>query len=322
MNETSSRFVDQLVLDKILSEKLRTVHHYPETGLQFPENIFDDWEHFRKKVEATGPGEFGFIPINGTGFTLNSLIDNNHPENQPIPVMAFKAVNPIMNMVLYHGLFEDNREIYQFLIQNLNRLGVTVYFSTLPFHYERVPSASKFSGEFFWSANFERTRSAFKQAVYDLHLLKTWIEQQSSIPLVIGGFSMGGAVALIYAALHQISNRIFALNPAVSLSEIVWSSPLCRTIKEDYLEYGYDVHALRIAHKGFEPVSYSTPSTPVDNIYLGYGNFDLVTSATLYRQLIRSWELKHHREYKCGHLNLLRVPRIANDLFSFGTGNE
>ena len=132
---------------------------------------------------------------------------------------------------------------------------------------------------------------------------------------------MGAAVALIYAAEHPLGHRVIALNPAVSLSAVVCNSPLCRTIKDDYLSYGYRIAELQVAHREFEPVSYTTPATPVEKIFLGYGMYDQVTSPDLYRSIVDRWKLSNVQVYKCGHLNLLRVPRVANDIYAFGRGN-
>ena len=128
---------------------------------------------------------------------------------------------------------------------------------------------------------------------------------------------MGGAVALVYSALHRLTTGVIALNPAVSLSSIVWESPLCRPIKEDYLSYGYQIDDLIRAHVDFEPIAYKSPQTSRRNVFLGYGSYDMVTSPKLYKAFEDCWNLTHTREYKCGHLNLLRVPRVANDLYEF-----
>ena len=319
MKESSSRYVDQITLEKLVTEKLEKVHHYPHTGLQFPKALFDDWSGYREQVELALPKSGSPISIGKNLLQFQSMSLCEHDENHGIPVHCFMSESPVCNLVFYHGLFEENREIYYFLFSNLNRLGVNVYLCTMPYHYERMPSQSAFSGEFFWSAYFERTRNAFKQAVYDLHMIARWVATQSTLPVIPGGFSMGGSVALIYGAIEASDHGVVALNPAVSLSEIVWDSPLCRTIKSDYMHAGYAMPQLQSAYREFEPICYSTPKTPIDRIFLGYGSYDLVTAPDLYRTLVAHWQLPHYREYKSGHLNLLRVPRVANDVFSFLT---
>lgn len=321
MKESSSRFVDQLTLEKLLSEKLEKVHHFPKTGLHFDDSLFSDWEQYQQRVKLQLPTALtNQRPDNVVLF--DSLVAGKYTENQKIRIHSFLTPDAKANLVFYHGLFEENRGIYQFLFSNLNRVGINVYLCTLPFHYERKPSVSAFSGEFFWSAYFERTRNAFKQAIYDFHQVKEWVAQKSTLPVLCGGFSMGGAVALIYGALHKLEAGIIALNPAVSLSKIVWDSPLCRTIKKDYQSAGYQISQLQKAYADFEPISYQCPQTPVDKIFLGYGSYDLVTSPALYESFLNDWHLQHTKEYKSGHLNLLRVPRVANDLFQFWQNND
>ncbi len=318
MKEASSRYVDQITLEKLVTEKLAKVHHFPRTGIDFNDAFFADWQEYLVRTERSFQNDSGFPePISETEWRFQSLVHCDYAENCNFKVQHFKSAAPVANLLFYHGLFEENREIYHFLFENLTRLGLDVYFCTMPFHYERIPEQSAFSGEFFWSAYFERTRNAFRQAVCDFHLVRSWIEKQSSLPLMIGGFSMGGAVALIYSSFHRTRTPVVALNPAVSLSEILWDSPLCKTIKADYLDAGYSIHQLQQAYSGFEPISYPAPSSSHGAIFLGYGCYDMVTSPTLYQSLITKWNLIHSKEYKSGHLNLLRVPRVANDIFNF-----
>ncbi|MBN2528537.1 MAG: hypothetical protein JXR76_19265 [Deltaproteobacteria bacterium] len=321
MKESSSRFVDQITLDKLLSEKLEKVHHFPDTGIDFPEPLFKDWPQYQDTLARAFGHGMAPVQSSSTEMLFESLVQGNHVENQMFSVQAFLSGSPVVNLVFYHGLFEENREIYHFLFSNLTRLGVNVYLCTMPYHYERMPAKSVFSGEYFWSAYFERTRNAFKQAVYDLHLVREWIACSSSLPVIVGGFSMGGAVALIYGAFQRLEDAIVALNPAVSLSEIVWDSPLCKTIKADYLNAGYEIQQLRKAYRSFEPVAWSAPRTPVKRIFMAYGSYDLVTSPELYRTLVSRWQLTNTIEYKSGHLNMLRVPRVANDIVQFWQNN-
>lgn len=55
-------------------------------------------------------------------------------------------------------------------------LGWNTYYFTLPYHFEREPNESLFSGEYMVSAHLERTVQASKQAVVDLRQLINWVK--------------------------------------------------------------------------------------------------------------------------------------------------
>ncbi|HEX2959407.1 MAG TPA: hypothetical protein VHO70_21410 [Chitinispirillaceae bacterium] len=310
MNEASSKYVDQLVLDKLLSEKLQQVHHYPGKDIDLTTSVFD----MIKEIEQKQLPEFN---KNVSGYTFKSVINSGYEENDICPVFSYECENPVASIVFTHGLFEDNRKIYGFLFECLNRSGLNVYLCTLPYHYERKPLQSLFSGEYFWSADFERTRRAFVQGVFDVYSLYSFIKKRNNHDVFLTGFSMGGAVNLVLGAAVKEIKGITAINPATSLSEIVWDSPLCKYMKNDFLEAGYTLEQLKIAYKTFEPVSIDIDLFNSDRFMICYALYDQVTSTDIYRQFIEKWKIKNVHEYKAGHLTTLRVPRLAQDIFDF-----
>lgn len=311
MDEASSKFVDQIVMEKLLTEKLEKVHHYPSNGLtRETKSLFED---FDVKCKAPNPEKIA----TANGFRFASPVNCTYSENTHCEVISHTTPSSRGSILFIHGLFEENRKIYDSLFQELSRNGFDIYNSTLPFHYSRTPEKSEFSGEFFWSADYTRTRSAFKQAVYELHTLYKIIQEETSHPVYICGFSMGGCVALLLSALCSDIPGIVAINPAVSLSATVWDSPLCRTIKKDYFDAGYKISELQEAFRDFEPASLRPSPMSIERTLLIYGIYDQVTALSQYEQFQNNWNLKNVHSYKSGHLNALRTPRLAADITSF-----
>lgn len=316
MDEASSKFLDKLVLEKLLEEKLRKVHHAPESNLLGTAETL--WGKFPSFQNAALPP----IESTDTGFHFPSPLASSHAKNNRCPVRVHRSPQAKANILLQHGLFEENRAIYDFLIRELLKLECNVFVSTLPYHYERCPAESLYSGEFFWSANFQRTQSAFLQAVIELHTLYRLLRAQNDLPTLLCGFSMGGCISLILASLCKDLQGVVAINPAASLSEIVWDSPLCATIKADYLSAGCSMPELQQAFRTFEPMSAPHIQTPRERIQLIYGLYDQVTSTTQYENLARAWNLHHVHAYKAGHMNTLRMPRLAQDIHNFLTRTQ
>jgi esterase/lipase len=312
MNEASSKYVDHLVLDKLITEKLQMVHHYPGNDIDLTISVFD----MIKGIEHKQMPEF---VTTDSGFVFKSVIDSGFKDNDVCPVFSFECEDPVASIIFTHGLYEDNRKIYEFLFESLNRLGLNVYLCTLPYHYERRPEKSLFSGEYFWSADFERTRNAFVQGIFDVFALHTFIKKRNHHDVFLTGYSMGGAVSLVLGAAVKEIKGIVAVNPAASLSNIVWDSPLCKYIKQDFLAAGYTLEQLKTAYKTFEPVSLDFKLHNSLRFMICYAVYDQVTSPEIYRQFIERWNIKSVHEYKAGHLTTLRVPRLAQDIFNFVT---
>jgi pimeloyl-ACP methyl ester carboxylesterase len=311
MDEASSKFVDRLVQEKLLDEKLRRVHHFPEDGIdERPAGLFEDFPEFaRKPLPETVPTP--------KGFRFDSPLPGVHPENNSCEVVVHRSPDPTACVVLLHGLFEDSRAIHDFLVRELLKLGCDVFQPTLPYHYDRKPPASLFGGEYFWSANYKRTRTAFKQAVLELHALQRIVRAREGLPALVAGFSMGGCVSLLLASVCEDLHGVFAINPATSLSGIVWDSPLCQTIKADYLAAGVSIERLQGAFSDFEPLGASRVALDRERIRVAYGIYDQVTSVEQYESLVRAWNLRDPIPYKAGHMNTLRMPRLAGDIAQF-----
>ncbi|MGC4068737.1 MAG: hypothetical protein QM784_29630 [Polyangiaceae bacterium] len=143
MDEASSKFVDQLVLQRLVTEKLQAVKHAPRVPL---EALFEEpLSAFVANTERGSHGERWHGELIG----LESPVRCEYAENRTISVAVHRAPEPRGNLLLVHGLYEDNRNIYGFLVGELNRLGYSVFLMTMPFHYERTPATSRFSGEYF-----------------------------------------------------------------------------------------------------------------------------------------------------------------------------
>ncbi len=309
MDEASSKFLDQFVQDKILTEKLRQVHHFPQGEFLPPPTGF--FEILQGQVD---PPEVSATP---QGFRFPSPILTPWPENQFCEVIVHRSEHPVGCIVLQHGLFEDSRTIFEFFIRELLKRGFHVFLSTLPFHHHRQPLSSQFSGEFFWSADIHRSRSAIAQAVSELQALERIVRHREHLPTLVCGFSMGGFVALLLASLCKDLFGVVAINPAPNLSGILWDSPLCASIKEDVLASGISFEQLQTAFAPFERIPSPHDSLDQERIQMIYGIYDQFTTTQQYESLIHRWSFTQIHRYPAGHLNTLRMQQLAPDIELF-----
>ena len=311
MDEASSKFVDRLALEKIIGEKLSLVHHVPSKqpdALRMP--AFDAFAQPLGRPETAQSYDPYITVLRSPSFTP-------HTENRLFFLRCHPAKEERGVVLLVHGLYEDNRAMYGFLIGELNRAGFSVYMTTLPFHHERTPAEARFSGEYFFSADLSRTKEAFVQAVLEVRLAYKWLTEYRSAPVFLTGFSMGGTVAMAAACATDCFERVCIVNPASMLSEVIWTSPLCATIKENLLAAGWERTEIDFAVSSFDPYMMPYMRTDDSRVLMIYALYDQITRADQYESFIERKQLSNILQYKAGHLNTLRVPRFATDLVRF-----
>lgn len=284
MDEASSRFVDRIAVEKLLQDKLCKVHHCQPISVPVP--------------DATAS-----------------------PDQEPWRYLrCYPSAEPRATILFAHGLFEDQRDLYRFLFSGLNRRGYTVELYCLPYHYERKPAGSLFSGEYFFSANLSRTRRALLQAGRELRICHDRLAKQSDRAVFLAGFSMGATIALQAAlGLDRIAG-VCLLNPPAGLADLIWTSPLCRTIRADLEVAKIEHAALATYFQDIDPLLIehgSHGSLDKGRLLMIQATYDLVTSQEQYEALAVGWQLPNRLKYNAGHLNTLRVPRLADDMASF-----
>lgn len=315
MNESSSKFVDQFALEKLLNEKLSKVNHSPEDSLFKDSPIcFDDFERAKFDPEA--------LTVNRDDLShqlikMPSPCRGPYPENNSIYLHFYPSEKARGNILLVHGLFDDNLINYNFLIQLLKETGFNVLILILPYHYERKPETSLFSGEFFWSADLYRSRHAFQQGIFDLKVSVVLASYLAPLPTMIAGFSMGGCIALRYFSLGSPVAGLFLINPVTRLSRLIWESPLLRTVQRDLEAAGFDSDRAQSYFQILDPMQNINPNLPVDRIGIGYSVYDQIVQDWTYQQFIAGFGIKNIFPYHAGHLNVLRVPKLPADITRF-----
>src|SRR3989339_338898 len=115
----------------------------------------------------------------------------------------YKTNTNSVNIVLVHGWRMDSTEKLENIFQNnfLNK-GYNIYYFTLPFHLDRTPNESLYSGEYLISANVERMLISIKQAVTDLRALLLWLKNKGNKTILIG-VSLGGFITNLTSILED-----------------------------------------------------------------------------------------------------------------------
>jgi hypothetical protein len=317
MNEASSKYVDQIATEKLIQEKLSRVHHAPNGAYPSELVSLNDFNCLPKLPETVVERQDGKNLL----LSFSSAVVTSDTDNNLVQCIAYLSEESRGALVFLHGLFEDNLQIYNFFISLLKEQGLDVYLMMLPYHYNRMPAGSVFSGEFFFSGNLLRSALAYKQAVYDLYQLQQWVSQRSGRPAWIVGFSMGGGITLTLAALTGLPG-VFAVNPVCNISRLVWTSALFAPIRQDLEGSGIGLGRIEMHYAAFEPLNADPIRTDLAHIVLGRSLYDQINDPANYDLLVENWKLQNVIPYKAGHLNVLRAPRLAMDVVSAIAGKN
>ena len=311
MDQASSIYVDRFVIEKLVSEKLQRVSHRCSLPAQNAENAFEKFQSINRY-----PSDIQ--QKTRKQYNITSAIQTPFEENNVFPLKYRPAAEERHILIFAHGLFEDNPMIYDYLFSQLNDMGTSIYFYTLPFHYERKPNQSLFNGEYFWSVDLMRTIQSIEQAVYDLYQAYNWLERKyPQVPISLAGFSMGGGLVLMLMALCPAIRCAFIINPICTFSENLWSSPLNTTIKKDLLRHNISLDVVDRIFMNYNPQNLPNKSKINHKIGLSYAIYDQISNSKLYTDLALRWQFKTVIALKAGHLNTLRVPRLAQDIVTF-----
>lgn len=261
--------------------------------------------------EGYDVGSFSFPSLFSSGDTPNDLVNgevflNNHHDEVP-------------NVIFIHGWrmssFDRIKKIFHERIAE--ELKWNMYYFTLPYHFEREPETSLYSGEFMISANISRTIDSTRQAVKDLRALIQWIKKNKKGPVVLIGVSLGGFITNLVATLESEIDILTSIFYANRLSYSIWNTIPGKFIRKDLEEHGVNYEDLTSYWKITDP-SQAVPKMKKDNILLISAKYDQYVHIEDADHLWEAWGRPPRYIYKGGHAGIvLNRKRIAVDTLSF-----
>lgn len=318
MDRASSKFVDALAVRKLLNEKLLKVTHTPKQ-LSFCRQ--------EKPFDALGKYSIHINDVKfrkeRSCFELSSFIKTPlYRENEKVLLHYYPSENPIGNILFLHGLYDENIHNYAFLTRMLNIRGLNVFLMVLPYHFGRRPQESIFGGEFFISADMQRTYGAFRQSVFDVETCFQFISHFSNLPCVLAGFSMGGCIAFRYYILKNNFPGVFLINPVTDLFTLVWRNPLMVAVRRDLKACGYGKRETSLVFRDLDPYKNICSNVNLGGVSVVYSEYDKIIGEEENRKFIKRITRKgvcNILKYHAGHLNILRVPKLSKDICDFFT---
>ncbi|HEK9103472.1 TPA: alpha/beta hydrolase [Bacillus pseudomycoides] len=222
------------------------------------------------------------------------------------------------NVILVHGWRMDSIDKVKNIFQKMMMdLGWNMYYFTMPYHFNREPGSSLYSGEYMISANVERTVEASQQAVADLRGLIHWLKENKKGQVILIGISLGGFITNLTALVEPQINVLASIFYANRLSYSIWKTNPGKYIKKDLQEHGVTYEDLINHWKITEP-SQSAPVINKDNILLISAKNDQYVHIQDTDYLWESWGKPTRYVYNGGHAGIvLNRNKISTDTIQF-----
>ncbi|WP_010233469.1 alpha/beta fold hydrolase [Clostridium arbusti] len=222
-----------------------------------------------------------------------------------------------INVILIHGWQSEtlNRLDKIFLDSFIERR-YNIYSYVQPFHMERTPNAS-YSGEYYISADVNRTLKSVQQSVSDIRALINYIKTASEGKIIIIGLSLGGIVSNLLAETEENIDWLVSLFYGNDLSFTVFESEAGKYIKKDFLKNNFDYRLLKKSWSIINP-SLRKPILNLDKILLVSGKHDKVVLNKDISLVWENWQNSEKYIYNCGHSGtVLCKNRLRKNVLKF-----
>lgn len=219
------------------------------------------------------------------------------------------------SVILVHGWKSEKlNRLENVFLNEFKKKQYDVYSYILPHHIDRCDKLS-YSGEYFYSANINRTLISIRQAVNDIRALIKHLKVNNNKVIIIG-LSLGGLVANLIAGCEKDIDLLITIFSANSLAFSTFQSDAGKHVKKDFLEKSFDYYKLKKMWSIITPSS-SKPIIDLNKILLIHGSYDKYVLDEDTKKIAESWG--GERELlNCGHSGIvINKNEIRNKVFDF-----
>ncbi len=183
--------------------------------------------------------------------------------------------------------------------------GAAVAVVALPYHGPRKPAQARFSGELFMSGDVVRTFEGILQAVSDLRATLRWLrEEQGFVDVGLIGGSLGGYLATLTAAVDASPAFLYALAPAIRVTDRMEAVPLGRYMVEGLARQPVLADVIARLQDIVDP-SLHDPALPTSRMRFFAGRNDLFVPTNHMERLVERWTGIDVHWHDWGHLTAL-----------------
>jgi len=179
-----------------------------------------------------------------------------------------------------------------------------------PYHGRRRPRASRFDGEYYWTADVVRSFEALRQTLLDARTLLSWLLEQDDRPVGVAGVSLGGTLT---CALTCLEERFAFSVPAIGhmdLGRLVADAPVLGRMRRELRHRGWgptDFGAF-ISRTGWDEL---LPKIPPERILLLAARADRFFAPDAVTAMWNRWGEPQIEWYAASHMGFFTHARSA-----------
>jgi pimeloyl-ACP methyl ester carboxylesterase len=250
-------------------------------------------------------------------FQYKSEINDNLDSNCNVRGLYYENVQSKVHVIVVHGWRSTTwNHPKELLLNPLMEKNYNIYFIELPHHFTRNPTVASYPGEYFISANIDRSLLSVQQAVSDIQALIRYLQDKNE-KIILIGISLGGLLVNLVSTLEKNIDGIISIFCADNLAKIVWNQPPFKFIKKDLMLNNCDYETLQSYWDIIQPSNYR-PVVAKEKILLMSAKYDLFVDIKDSDLLWNSWDKPQRKLYNCGHSGMVVCKRtLTKDYLDF-----
>lgn len=174
----------------------------------------------------------------------------------------------------------------------------------LPFHGQRSPAHSLFSGELFWTADLVRSMEGVRQAVCDTRALIDWLRAEGYDRVGVAGLSLGGALVMLLACLEPAPDFAIPIIGHLQLQDVVENAPILWRMKHDLEGWGVHESQRRELFRRVGLSAYTPVLAPERQLWIEARD-DVYIDAALVEAQWERWHRPHLFWLPGGHMTIV-----------------
>lgn len=250
-------------------------------------------------------------------FAFPSFDNSPYPENNQVHGLASLAHRQSRAaLVVIHGHRMRSFAMLEWFAIPAARLGLDVYYLSLPYHMRRAP-AGTWSGQLSLNSDVVGSALAFRQGVMDTRALISWIEQERGTPVALIGMSLGAYTANMTSVVDARPRALVSILGGASLAQIHWDGYQMGRPKRQLLAGGVSRARLEQYWQILGP-GYWHSRLPKEQILMLAGKYDPIVTPGNVEKLWRAWDQPAIRWYPCGHGTIVLYYReVVREIVRF-----
>jgi dienelactone hydrolase len=297
-------------LDRFLDVDPREVHPEVEPA----DLVLDSPERTRSLMGRLPPSR---LPRIERSFEFQSPVESPHSANDTVHGVRWHGEghdSASAAVVMLHGAFAPSFSAERILSTPLLRRDVHCFAMAEPYHMQRAPDASEYSGQYLLSGDVPRFVDGLVQAVADVRTLVVTLREEGYDRIFLSGISLGGNVVGQAVTMADVDGATLAI-PAVDLGETLGRAPIAKGIRRAARRAGFSEPDVREAMRVVTPRLLGSPVPDPSDLYVVYGRWDRQAPPEPIEALLREWEGVTAMRYPAGHRTMgLRIFELRHQM--------